>query len=206
MTSERPVDPASFRRALGQFATGVTVITVQRGEIMHGMTANTFTSLSLDPPLVLFCVGKEARMTKLLDGADGFVVNILSADQEVAANQFAGRHEPGTEDFGILRRGPVAPLIPNALVSLSCRLEATHEGGDHLIIVGEVIEIHKPEDERRRPPLVFFRSRYANLAERPRPAREQVAWSNDAIRIYHDEWWVGSEEIPEDEYVRAQLW
>ncbi|MFW6075687.1 MAG: flavin reductase family protein [Chloroflexota bacterium] len=200
------IDPGQFRRALGQFATGVTVITVQNGDVMHGMTANTFTSLSLDPPLVLFCVRRDARMMRFLDGADGFAINVLSADQETVSNHFAGQPALSEADVEILRRGPLAPLIPGALVSLTCGLEARHEGGDHWIIVGRVLEIHEPETGLPRPPLIFFRSRYATLFERPAPAEERVVWSNDAIRIYHDEWSADPDEVMEAEYVRAQIW
>ena len=91
MTNAATIDQAALRRSLSLFATGVTVITVQRGDVMHGMTANAFSALSLDPPLVLFCVGKQARMAGFLDGADGFAINILSIDQETISSQFAGQ-------------------------------------------------------------------------------------------------------------------
>lgn len=205
--SELPsIDQASYRKALGQFATGVTVITVQRGSVMHGMTANALSALSLDPPLVLFCVGKQARMAGLLPGADGFAISVLSADQEQVSRHFAGQIEVETDEVEQLIHGPVAPLIPGALVALSCALVELHEGGDHWIVVGRVIGIHEPDTGRPRPPLVFFRSRYATLVERPAPGEEQVVWSNDAIRIYHDEWSVDAEEVPEEEYVKALIW
>lgn len=206
MSNLPAIDEARFRRALGLFATGVTVITVQRGEIIHGMTANAFSALSLDPPLVLFCVGRQARMAGYLDGADGFAINVLSTDQELISGQFAGQVETGEDEVARLRPGPVAPLIPGALVSLSCALEDRHEGGDHWIVTGRVIEIHEPEGGNTRPPLLFFRSRYATLVERGRRAEEEIAWSNDAIRIYHDEWSVNTEEKLEEEYVRAHIW
>lgn len=201
-----PIDAAQFRRALGQFATGVTVITVQNGDVMHGMTANTFTSLSLDPPLVLFCVRRDARMVRFLDGADGFAINVLSADQESVSSHFAGQPTLDEDDVEILRQGPVAPLIPGALVSLSCAFESRFDGGDHWIIVGRVQEIHEGDSGLPRPPLLFFRSRYATLIERPSRADDRVLWSNDAIRIYHDEWSADPDEVMEDEYVRAQIW
>lgn len=198
MPSGEPLDPGAFRRLLGQFATGVTVITVQRGELMHGMTANAFTSLSLDPPLVLFCVGKQSRMAHCLEGAEGFAVNILAEHQAEVSRHFAGRKEtPGEID--LLRRGPIAPLIPGSLGALSCTIEARHEGGDHWIIVGRVMEIHEADGDGNSNPLVFFRSRYARLADDHgprRPAREE--WSNDAILIYHDEWTVGDDPPPEE--------
>ncbi|HLT19835.1 MAG TPA: flavin reductase family protein [Thermomicrobiales bacterium] len=206
MSGSGAIDPAAYRRALGLFATGVTVITVQREDIMHGMTANAFSALSLDPPLVLFCVGKGARMAKYLDGAEGFAVNILSADQERISAQFAGYDKDSDRLVEALTRGPIAPLIPGTLVSLSCTLEARHEGGDHWIIVGRVIEIHEPEGGNPRPPLLFFRSRYGTLIERGEPLPDQVVWSNDAIRIYHDEWSVDADEVPEEDHVRAHIW
>ncbi len=205
MNSSAAIDERDLRRAFAQFATGVTVITVQRDDVMHGMTANAFSALSLDPPLVLFCVGKRARMARFLDGADSFAINILSTDQEQISDQFAGQNAD-KDDITRLLPGPVAPLIPGALVSFSCALEELHDGGDHQIVVGRVLEIHEPAGGNARPPLIFHRSNYGSLVERGRPAAEQAPWSNDAIRIYHDEWSVNAEELPEEEYVRAQLW
>lgn len=206
MTADPAIDPAAFRRVMGQFATGVTVITVQRGDLMHGMTANTFTSLSLDPPLVLFCVGRTARMAKLIDGADGFAINILSARQEEVSRHFAGRQMELGSGIELLQRGPVAPLVPGSLGALSCTIDAMHEGGDHLIVVGRVIALHEDDSPANARPLIFFRSQYAELRRRPdiEPAPD-VAWSNDAILIYHDEWTMG-EDAPPEEHVRAHIW
>lgn len=206
MSAPPAIEPAAFRQALSLFATGVTVITIQRGEIMHGMTASAFSALSLDPPLVLFCAGKQSRMAGLLEGAEGFAVSILSADQESVSGHFAGRAQPGPEDVERLRRGPVAPFIPGSLVALSCSLEGLHEGGDHWIVIGKVTDIHYPAGGNPRPPLLFFRSRYASLVTQRRPVEELISWSNDAIRIYHDEWSVDAGEKMEEEYVRALLW
>jgi 3-hydroxy-9,10-secoandrosta-1,3,5(10)-triene-9,17-dione monooxygenase reductase component len=173
---------------------------------MHGMTANAFSALSLDPPLVLFCVRKNARMANFLDGAEGFAVNILSTDQERISAQFAGYDKSSDREVEELQAGPAAPLIPGSLVSLSCTLEERHEGGDHWIVIGRVLEIHEPEGGNRRPPLVFFRSRYGTLIQRGKAIPDQVVWSNDAIRIYHDEWSVDPGEKPEDEHVRSHNW
>jgi 3-hydroxy-9,10-secoandrosta-1,3,5(10)-triene-9,17-dione monooxygenase reductase component len=206
VTAQGPIDPVAFRRVMGQFATGVTVITVQRGDLMHGMTANTFTSLSLDPPLVLFCVGRTARMATLIDGADGFAINVLAAHQEDVSRHFAGRQMDIGSGVELLQHGPVAPLVPGSLGALSCTIEAMHEGGDHWIVVGRVIALHEYEGASGARPLVFFRSQYAELTPRstalPVP---DVSWSNDAILIYHDEWTMGDDPLP-DEYVRAQIW
>lgn len=200
------IDPAVFRRLMGQFATGVTVITVQHGDTMHGMTANTFTSLSLDPPMVLFCVGRTARMAALLRDADGFAINILAADQDEVSRQFAGRQGQTGNEIELLRRGPVAPLVPGTLGALSCTTAAMHEGGDHWIVVGEVVELHEPTERVDQKPLVFFRSRYATLSAIDDRRRAPVeAWTNDAILIYHDEWTTG-DDPPPDEALRAHIW
>jgi 3-hydroxy-9,10-secoandrosta-1,3,5(10)-triene-9,17-dione monooxygenase reductase component len=191
-------DPSAFRRVMGQFATGVTVITVQHGDHIHGMTANAFTSVSLDPPLVLFCVTRTARMAALINEVRGFAINILASNQQDVSRQFAGANKDDLERAVALHRGPVAPLIDGSLSALSCLTEEIHEGGDHWIVVGRVVDVHEPPVGAVREPLVFFRSRYWQLVEQPTsrtPATD--LWSNDAIRVYHEEWSEGEAEQPE---------
>jgi 3-hydroxy-9,10-secoandrosta-1,3,5(10)-triene-9,17-dione monooxygenase reductase component len=186
---DEPVDEAAFRRVLAEFATGVTVITVQRGDHIHGMTANAFTSVSLDPPLVLFCVTKSARMAALIRDAHGFAINILSDRQREVSRQFAGTNKEHIERAVALQRGPLAPLIDGCLAALSCTIAAIHDGGDHWIVVGRVVGLHLSESRRAERPLLFFRSRYHELVEQvPAPRQPVEAWANDAIRIYHEEW------------------
>ena len=193
-----PFDPAAFRRVMGQFATGVTVITVQHGDHIHGMTANAFTSVSLDPPLVLFCVTKKARMAALIREVHGFAINILSETQQDVSRQFAGSNKDDLERSVALQRGPIAPLIDGGLAALSCTTETIHEGGDHWIVVGRVVSVHEPPDGPLRDPLVFFRSRYQELVEQaPAWSPSTESWSNDAIRVYHEEWSEGESEQPE---------
>lgn len=200
--NERPfVDTAAFRRAVGQFATGVTVITVRHDDHVHGMTANSFTSVSLDPPLVLFCVGKTARMAALIQRVEGFAINILGDQQMQVSRQFAGSNKDDAARTVQLQLGPVAPILGGSLAALSCRTSAIHEGGDHWIVVGEVVAIHEPDQTRLHGPLAFFRSRYCDLIEPTTPAEPTDRWSNDEIRIYHEEWSAGdlseSTERPE---------
>jgi flavin reductase (DIM6/NTAB) family NADH-FMN oxidoreductase RutF len=193
-----PFEPAAFRRVMGQFATGVTVITVQHGDHIHGMTANAFTSVSLDPPLVLFCVTRTARMAALIREVPGFAINILAENQQDVSRQFAGSKKEELEQSVALQRGPIAPLLEGALAALSCTIEAVHEGGDHWIVVGRVVSVHEPPERPLRDPLVFFRSRYQELVEQApswSPAAE--TWSNDAIRVYHEEWSEGEPELPD---------
>lgn len=193
------IDPLAFRRVLSQFATGVTVITVRRRDETHAMTANTFTSVSLDPPLVLFCVAKTARMAGFVREADAFAVSILGAGQEEVSRHFAGSRKREAADAVRLADGPVAPLVQGALAGLSCRIDALHEGGDHWIVIGRVIALHDPPVTTLERPLVFFRSRYCHVVERDlEESRPRETWINDAILIYHDEWSVGG-DIPLDE-------
>ena len=193
-----PFDTAAFRRVMGQFATGVTVITVQHGDHIHGMTANAFTSVSLDPPLILFCVTKTARMAALIRDVRGFAINILSEHQQEVSRQFAGSNKDNIDRAVALQRGPIAPLIDGSLAGLSCTTEAIHDGGDHWIVVGRVVSVHEAPDGADRDPLVFFRSRYQKLVEQPpvwSPSSE--SWSNEAIRVYHEEWSEGESEQPD---------
>lgn len=132
-----------LRAAMGQFATGVTVLTAA-GELCHGMTANAFTSVSLEPPLVLCCVAQTARMHAAITSARGFAVSVLGANQHDLARYFADRGRPsGRAQFDVVdwlpgpRSG--APLLSGALAWLECELTASHEGGDHSIFVGRVL-------------------------------------------------------------------
>lgn len=186
------IDPRAFRQVLGQFATGVTVVSVRIGDDTHAMTANAFSSVSLDPPLVLFCVGKHARMAQLVQAADAFAVSILSAEQIETSRHFGGSHKSEPEPSVRLSDGPVAPLVVDALAALSCRVEAVHEGGDHWIVIGRVVALHDAQTAVTERPLVFFRSRYCQVVERDLDlSRPHETWSNEAILIYHDEWSAG---------------
>jgi flavin reductase (DIM6/NTAB) family NADH-FMN oxidoreductase RutF len=152
---------APLRAVLGTFATGVTVVTVG-GPHPHGMTANSFTSVSLDPPLVLVCVNRDSVMQHRLEEADCFAVSVLDAAQRDVARRFADRSRPpGAAQFDgvacIAGTRTGAPLIGGALAWLECRRWRTYDGGDHLIHVGRVLSV------RRAPhgdALMFFEGHY----------------------------------------------
>ncbi len=160
-----PPSPFEFRKALGHFTTGVTVITVERepGKI-HGMTANSFTSVSLDPMLILVCVDKSAKMLHLLEKKKRFGISILKAGQEAISEYFAKReHSVEAEQrLGIhFRPTPSgASVIDGTLLQMSCNVIASHIAGDHTIFVGEVedAEVHEGE------PLLYFRGEYRKIA------------------------------------------
>lgn len=160
------VDKALFRQVMGHFATGVTIVTAQWDGQCHGMTANSFTSVSLDPTLVLVCVNREARTHQFVADAGAFAVNILSEDQQRIAELFSRRWD-GTDRFAELdhRHGPTgSPIISGCLAHLDCRLVAAHPAGDHTIYVGEVVEAGLGEERR---PLLYYNRGYRQLALAP---------------------------------------
>ena len=150
-------DPSAFRRAMGSFPTGVTVVTVASGDgSMHGITVNSFSSVSLDPMLVLVCLNERSRGVSLIARAEAFVVNVLSAEQHHVSRRFANRHRPaGSAMFdGVPFELGVTgcPVLIEATASFDCRLRQSHAAGDHLIVLGEVIALaHRPQLE----PLIF---------------------------------------------------
>jgi flavin reductase (DIM6/NTAB) family NADH-FMN oxidoreductase RutF len=156
------IDSRSFRQAVGQFITGVTVIALELEDEIRAMTANSFTSLSLDPPLVLFCLGKNTKAGQMIHRAPAFSVNILCEEQRDLSTYFAGawKHEtPPPFTFTTWLDG--APRLDGSAASLGCATHGIHEGGDHWIVVGEVVAIHRPEEALA--PLVFHGGRYISL-------------------------------------------
>ncbi|SDJ08677.1 flavin reductase family protein [Alteribacillus bidgolensis] len=152
------MDDRMFRTAMGKFATGVTVITTEVDGEVHGMTANAFMSVSLDPKLVLISVGDKARMHDLIKRADKFAVNILSEEQKEMSMIFAGQikeeRNVAFEDF------EGTPIIKDSLVNLACNVYDTHEAGDHTLFVGEVLNLNVQDGE----PLAFFEGKYKQIS------------------------------------------
>ncbi|GIF08492.1 flavin reductase family protein [Actinoplanes siamensis] len=158
-------DAAALRRGFAAFATGVTIVAVG-GEHMHGMTANAFASVSLEPPLVLVCVDREALMHTRLPAATGFGISVLAAGQEEIARHFASRRRPlGAAQFESVDwvPGPVtgAPLIAGALATFECELWRTCDGGDHTIFIGEVVFMDRDTD---RDALLFLNGRFTDTS------------------------------------------
>ena len=149
-----------LRRVMGHFATGVTVVTTRDGEgTPFGLTANAFTSLSLDPPLVLVCVDKSVQCYGCFEESKVFAVNILSEDQEAISRRFATK---GIEKFtGIKwRKGKSGlALIEGSIAHIECRIAQRYEGGDHTIYVGEILSVSVSGGR----PLVFFKGKYRRL-------------------------------------------
>jgi flavin reductase (DIM6/NTAB) family NADH-FMN oxidoreductase RutF len=150
-----------FRNALGVFATGVTVITTQGVEHPFGMTANAFSSVSLDPPLVLVCVISGTTGAESIERNGVFAVNILGADHEPISRYFSSKDRPrGPDAFKEIphRLGATgAPILEGAAGYLDCRVHAAHEAGDHIIFIGEVMALGYETDVK---PLLFHGGRY----------------------------------------------
>jgi 3-hydroxy-9,10-secoandrosta-1,3,5(10)-triene-9,17-dione monooxygenase reductase component len=158
----------AFRSALGAFATGVTIVTTNDGERDVGLTANSFNSVSLDPPLVLWSLARTSASLGAFQKAGHFAVNILATDQQELSNRFA---RPGTDKFADLeleRGAGGVPLLVGCCARFQCRLTFEYEGGDHVIFVGEVVKF----DHSPREPLLFHSGRYAFAAPPSEAAAE----------------------------------
>lgn len=155
-------EPRVLRDALGCFGTGVTVVTTVDGEGQPvGLTANSFTSVSLDPPLILFSLAKKSANLQTFVDAERFAVNVLHIGQQPVAGRFIQRD--GDRFAGVdwcLRDDAGSPILNNSLASFDCRTHAVHDGGDHLIFIGEVRHAWY---EPHRDPLLYFRGRYRRL-------------------------------------------
>lgn len=151
-----------FREALGRWASGVTIITARAGDRIHGMTVSDFSGASMSPPLVTVCAAKDSNTTALIAEGECFGVNVLRADQQDLSNRFASKKLENERFEGLetieLETG--APLIDEALVNLDCRLVATHDTGDHVIYVGEIVA----SVVREGAPLLYFHGSYGQLA------------------------------------------
>ncbi len=149
----------AFRDALGRFPTGVTVITVAGPEGPVGFTANSFASLSLDPPLVLWSPAKASARYPLLVAAPFYTIHVLAADQTALSGRFV-RGGAGFDGLAHEMTPEGVPAIPGTLARFDCALHATHDGGDHTIVVGRVIRAHLGAGD----PLVFHGGRYGGFA------------------------------------------
>ena len=158
------IDSQSFRAALAQWASGVTVVTTYQDEQNIGITASSFCSLSLDPPRILICVAKRLYTHKVIEETGVFAVNILSAAQEELGMRFAGKVPEGEDRFDgieITRAVTGSPLLPDVLGWLDCRLSDAFDGGDHTIFVGDVMAADAVEEG---DPILYYNRQWRQLA------------------------------------------
>lgn len=166
--STEPVSVAGFRAAMGAFATGVCVLTVRAPDgALHGMTVNSFGSVSLDPMLVQVCLAESSRGLELIDAAGVFSVSVLAADQEHVSRWFADRNRP--TDSSMFDAVPIdlgatgCPVLLDACAVFDCELDRLLPAGDHVIVLGAVVEVrHEPD----LAPLLFHSGGYRSVAAR----------------------------------------
>ena len=170
-------DASAFRAAMGSFPTGVTVVTVASADgTGHGITVNSFSSVSLNPMLVLVCLNRTSRGVGLIERAGAFAVNVLSAGQRDLSRWFADRHRPaGSMMFDGVPFEPGVtgcPILAGATASFDCELRQLHRAGDHVIVLGEVVAlVHRAQLE----PLIFHAGTYKSLQHESGPAGRTAA-------------------------------
>lgn len=157
------MDPAQYRQALGCFATGVTVITAQGPDgAPVGITANSFNSVSMDPPLILFSLSRQSYSLRAFLDSQTFAVNVLREDQRELSERFAKAQTDKWAEVGYDIWDTGCPILHDALAKFECRLRHTYEGGDHIIFVGKVIRFEYDPNGR---PLVYYRGVYRAMPD-----------------------------------------
>lgn len=158
--NHEPTDPGRLRQCLGHFATGVTVVTCAAADgSPRGITANSFSSVSLEPPLVLWNIAKVSNSLQAYLGADHFAINILAAEQQAMSEHFARTDHTRFNGIEYARSPEKVPILPGTIACLECRTHDIHDCGDHYIIIGEVSRFRS----NGGAPLIFSHGAYASL-------------------------------------------
>ncbi len=181
-----PLDPREFRQTVGQFATGVTVIAAQAGDEVLAMTANAFTSLSLDPMLVLFCPGKQSNLAQAIDRITGFSVNVLRDDQEALSTFFAGAWKEAAPPPFRFVPWEGAPRLEGCLAAVGCATQQVIEGGDHYILIGRALALHVGIEPRR--PLLFHGGQYRRVDFAEGSPAPDLTWQPSPTQVFYDPW------------------
>ncbi len=153
----------AFREALSNWASGVAVVTTTDEGLSYGLTVSSFTSVSMDPPLILVCIATENRLPEMVEKSGGFAVSVLGNVQESASRYFARPGRAPTEDFTEVDgewTSAGQPVVRGAIANLVCTLHALHPAGDHVVLVGRVVEVSCTEGE----PLLYWRRGYRGLS------------------------------------------
>ncbi|MFN3231644.1 MAG: flavin reductase family protein [Alphaproteobacteria bacterium] len=163
MTDSSDLDPLSLRKALGCFATGVTIVTTQTEDgTPIGVTMNSFSSVSLEPPLILFSLSKTSDQYEHFMAANNFAVNVLCQDQEEISNRQAMSDDKTLDSNGFRTWSTGAPILKDSIAAFDCTLEERLEGGDHIIFLCRVLRAERQNDAE---PLIFHQSKYARLTQ-----------------------------------------
>ncbi|MCB9442327.1 MAG: flavin reductase [Mycolicibacterium sp.] len=160
--SGEPLDPRTFRHVLGQFCTGITIITTLDGDVPIGFACQSFAALSLEPPLVLFCPTKMSRSWQAIEDSGKFCVNVLTEKQREICARF-GSKEP--DKFAGVDWHPSelgSPILDNSLAHIDCTVHSVHDGGDHFVVFGLVQSLSEVPKVKPRP-LLFYRGEYTGI-------------------------------------------
>lgn len=183
---EEGIDPRTFRHVLGQFCTGITIITTVHDDEPVGFACQSFAALSLDPPLVLFCPTKQSRSWQAIEASGRFCVNVLHEDQKDVSARFGSREEDKFAGIDWIPSPLGSPVLAGTLAHIDCAVNSVHDGGDHFVVFGSVHSLSEvPSDERsreesstrRKPrPLLFYRGEYTGIEpDKTTPAQ----WRDD---------------------------
>jgi flavin reductase (DIM6/NTAB) family NADH-FMN oxidoreductase RutF len=165
MSSMVDIDPHRFRQVLGHLPTGVTVITSNGADGPVGMAANSVTSVSLDPPMILFCPAKSSATWPDLRASGAFCINVLAGHHEELSRQFAAKDVDRFAGVDYRSR-ETGPALTDAVAWIECRMRDEHDAGDHTIVVADVVAIEAAQDVDLEP-LVFFRGQYGSFRTGP---------------------------------------
>ena len=152
----KKVSDKNFKKTLSKFATGITVICVKNNNIIYGKTVNSFNSLSLNPPMVLFSLGNYSSSINQFTKTKYLSINILSSNQKELSNNFASS-SPKLENINFIKGKNKTPIIPNCIANLECRLTDKIKKGDHIIFICKILELQSND---KLKPLVYFNSNY----------------------------------------------
>lgn len=164
MDADHSFDTRAFREALGWFPTGIAVMTAPGVEASHiGITVNSFTSVSLDPPLVLWCIDRRSRRYPAFANAPGFTVSILASGQKAVSARLAGAGEHSLDGIALMETELGPPALADSLAVFECARESVQDAGDHAIVIGRVLRFMRHAEAGA--PLVYFRGKYGALAQ-----------------------------------------
>jgi 3-hydroxy-9,10-secoandrosta-1,3,5(10)-triene-9,17-dione monooxygenase reductase component len=170
-----PIDPRAFRNVLGQFCTGITIITTMRGDAPVGFACQSFAALSLDPPMVLFCPTKVSRSWKAIEATGRFCVNVLSETQKDVSARFGSKEPDKFADIDWRASSLGLPIIEGSLAHIECTVASVHDGGDHFVVFGAVQSLSEVPRVKPRP-LLFYRGDYTGIEpDKTTPAQ----WRDD---------------------------
>ncbi len=195
MTDQQPTgfDPRAFRRALGNFATGVTIMTAAAGGRRVGVTANSFNSVSLEPALILWSIDKHSTSYEVFNDASHFAVNILAADQIDLSNQFARHSEDKFAGIEPETGAGGAPLLGDCAARFQCEMHQQVDGGDHWILIGKVVAF----DDLGRAPLLYHQGVYSSVLPHPRSLKKSESVSKTAFqgRLSHNLYYLMTQAV-----------